>query len=283
MKKLLFLLFCLNIGTTQIVIAQQSEEDNELTTQFGALLNYNFVGNNKFLSNVTPIIRYGAEKTLYSKKHFQWTMDMHLYAGADIETKDSSTFIPALMLYGRGGLNINNYFYFNIGDTTKEPKARIVIFPACFTIKMLPNVQDSQTIIIQHNLRTGLAFQLDNLFILGFQYTHAWHNLTSESKKHFDKVFGTATDIDYVTVTLQYAPQNVNNMHVYLEWRSLLSTGRYSGFDNISVLTAGIRKEIMSVRNAAPGLAPDNHSQARKDAYKPDNTIYIKRTQRVTF
>lgn len=265
--------------------SEDEDPDNQLITQFGALMNYNFVGNNKFLSNITPIIRYGGEKPLYTspKKHFQWSLDMHLYAGADIETKDSSSFVPALMLYGRGGLNMNNYFYFNIGKNTEKPTARIILFPACFTIKMLPNIQDSQTIIVQHNLRTGFAFQLDNLFMLGFQYTHAWHNMTSESRKQYEKVFGTTTDIDYITATLQYAPQNVNNLHIYLEWRSLLSTGRYGGFDNISVLTAGVRKEIMNVRNAAPGKAAAAPAAgARADEYKPDNSIFLKRTQHIT-
>lgn len=233
------------------------EEDQNLSTYLGALGNANFIGNNKFLSNLTPIVTLGA---LIDLKH-HWKIDMNPYLGSQIDTKDSVSFIPALMLPGRLGLIFNIYKTFN----NKNEDVQLILMSG-FGLKMIPNMMDSGNIIWQHNLRTGMAFRYKNDFLLGVQYTHGWHNATSESKKYFTTIFNTVTDIDYLTVSGQFfikgkADKETNNC-LFLEWRGLLSTKRYAAFTNSAILTVGIRKD-MTLTGVFPAKAFPNNALRR--------------------
>jgi hypothetical protein len=220
-----------------------NEEDSTFQSYIGALASANFVGNNKFLSNLTPVINLGGVLPLVNYGNwFSWELDVNPYVGGDIDTKDSVSFIPALMLYGKGGLILNNYLHFDMG------KVRLTVMPFAFGLKFIPNLKDSNNIVIQHNIRWGLALKYSTDFVLSAQLTHGWHNLTSESAKNFKTIFGnTATNIDYITVIGQFRlkgkSEQINN-YIFMEWRSLLSKKRYPAFTNNAVLTLGIRKTL---------------------------------------
>jgi hypothetical protein len=243
------------VNTAAGATGDGAEEDTISANYISALTNINFVGNNKFLGNLTPIINLGRITKLAHKDAFTWAIDINPYLGSDIDTRDSVSFIPALMLYGKAGLMLNNYFSFDLGE-----KAELTVIPAAFGLKFLPGIMDSNNIIIQHNLRTGIAFRYDNIFTLGAQYTHAWHNLTSESERFFKSTFGPgATDLDYLTVTGQFLLASKNehtSNYIYFEWRGLLSDKRFEAFSNQNILTMGFRKDIGDYRrNATPAIA----------------------------
>lgn len=220
-----------------------SPEDSLLQVYVGALSSANFVGNNKFLANLTPIVNLGSVvKLIQAKKVFSWELDVNPYLGGIIDTRDSVSFIPALMLHGRAGLVLNNYLNFDLG------KLRLTMMPFGFGLKFLPDMRDSGNVLIQHNIRAGLAIKYDNIFVLSAQLTHGWHNLTSESAKSFQRTFGVAaTDIDYIMVGGQFALHGTTDAitnYIFFEWRSLLSKKRYDSFDNVAMLTLGIRKTL---------------------------------------
>ena len=209
----------------------------------GALASANLVGNNKFLANLTPIVNLGGVQSIIPKKgSFSWDLDVNPYLGGMIDTEDSVSFIPALMLPGRGGLILNNYLNFEVKKFT------FTIMPFGFGLKFIPNLQDTNTVVIQHNLRGGVSVRYGDVFVLGVQLTQAWHNLTSESEQNFSRVFGNnITDVNYITVTGQFAfagnTKDISNS-VFFEWRNLLSRKKFTGFDNSAILTIGLRKTL---------------------------------------
>lgn len=232
-------------------------EGKDVQSQFNALINYNFAGNNKGLSNLTPIIHLGTEIPLVEiSDKASWSADFDPYIGAQISTKDSVSLIPALMLYGNGGLVINNYLKFKIGE-----KNELTLAPLNFGVKFLNDFLDSGNLIIQHNLRFGMAFRQDDNFMIGIQFTQGWHNLSSESERFYKKVFSNEnSSISYVTVTLQIKlsakaldkegeddPQK--RWFAYFEWRSLLNREDYTAFTNNRIFTIGLRRDI-GLRNA---------------------------------
>lgn len=215
---------------------------NDITTFLGAMANANFIGNNKFLSNLTPIVTLGAIVELCNKeKTFSWSLDANPYIGGQIDTKDSSSFVAALMLPGRGGIILNNYLTWIID------KVQLTYMPFGFGLKLIPGIKDSNTVLWQHNLRTGISLQYSNVFLIGLQYTYGFHNTTSESQRFFTKIFSRdATDISYLTLTGQFIVKNSGEVknYLFLEWRGLLSKKRYAAFTNNTILTFGVRKDL---------------------------------------
>ena len=240
---------------------QNGDTEEENDTTFNSFINVltsaNFIGNNKFLSNLTPAINLGgivSLRTFKSKKEkpkgtLTWDLDINPYLGGEIDTKDSVSFIPALMLYGRGGITVNNYFNYKSGKTI------ITLMPIGFGLKFIPNLQDSGNVVLQHNLRGGMSIQYSNIFLLSGQMTYGWHNLTSDSKKNYENIFGAgATDIKYITVTGQFALKGKNEEilnYIFLEWRSLLFKNLFPGFSNNTILTMGLRKNL-SITSSSP-------------------------------
>jgi hypothetical protein len=219
------------------------DEVDPFKSYVGALASANFVGNNKFLSNLTPAVNLGGVVPLVTAGWFSWEADVNPYVAGEIDTKDSVSFIPALMLYGRAGFVFNNYFNFKLGK-----QVNITCMPFGFGLKFIPNLQDSGHTVIQHAIRGGLALRYGSDFLLNAQITHAWHNLTTDSKKNFQKIFSTnSTDMDYITVLAQLGLRGkdaeVTN-YVYFEWRGLLSKERYTAFSNNAILTLGLRKTL---------------------------------------
>lgn len=224
---------------------------SKASTYIAALAGANFVGNNKFLANLTPVVNLGSIIPICKKgEKFRWDLDVNPYLGAQIDTKDSVSFIPALMLPGRAGLQLNNYL------TWGSEKAEFTWMPVGFGLKVLPGIKDSTINIWQHNIRTGIALRYEEEFLIGAQLTYGFHNTTSESKKFYKTVFSkNATDILYLTLTGQFKIKSNNEAakenYLFVEWRGLLSKKKYPAFDNIAILTFGFRKNL-SLGNAMP-------------------------------
>jgi hypothetical protein len=217
---------------------------DQIQGYIGALTSANFIGNNKFLANLTPIVNLGGIVPLISNgksSHFSWDLDVNPYIGGGIDSKDSISFIPALMLPGKAGLILNNYLNFDIGKT------RITLMPFGFGLKFISNLKDSSKTVIQNNMRFGMSLKYADAFVLSGQYTYGTHLLTSQSRDSFKDIFGDrATDISYVTVTGQFAAKGKTDAinYIFLEWRALLSKQRYSAFTNNAIITLGVRKTL---------------------------------------
>jgi hypothetical protein len=249
------------------------DTSNAFEGYIGALTNANFIGNNKFLSNLTPVVNLGGIVNLYKGKNekFSWDLDVNPYVGGEIDTKDSVSFMPALMLYGRGGFVFNNYLSLDF------KKVHLTFMPFGFGLKFIPNLKDSGLTIIQHNIRAGLSLRYDNVFTISAHVTHGWHNLTSQSKENFQKIFTqSATDISYITVGLQMALRGKDAAianYVYFEWRSLLSKDKYPGFNNNAILTLGLRKTL-ELHGGANGLFRQASTKNEKSRGNSKRTIH---------
>ncbi|RYY33772.1 MAG: hypothetical protein EOP46_15475 [Sphingobacteriaceae bacterium] len=228
-------------------------DPDSFESYMGVLASANFIGNNKFLSNVTPIVNLGGivPVTDIFNKRVAWEFDINPYIGGEIDTKDSVSFIPAMMLYGRAGFTFNNYFHLKAGK-----KLTITFMPFGFGLKFIPNLRDSSNTVIQHNIRYGIGLKFENTFLIAAQMSHGWHNLTSQSQKNFSTVFGAdKTAITYITVSGQFAVPSKNGEstnYLFFEWRNLLSKQAYAAFSNNRILTIGVRKTISFSAGAFP-------------------------------
>jgi hypothetical protein len=225
-------------------------EEGEVVDYVGVMGSANFVGNNKFLSNVTPMVTLGKIAPILSKGIFTYTIDVNPYLGSQIDTKDSFTFIPALMLPGRGGIIFNNYFTFTGKDM------HITFMPLGIGVKVIPDLKDSATVVWQHNLRMGLAFGFNEIFLVGAQYTFGFHNTTSESKRFFRENINNVTSaIRYLTISGQFYIKNSNDKknYIFLEWRGLANKHKYPGYDNTALFTLGYHSNLSLTHIFATG------------------------------
>ena len=244
-------------GTDQV--APPPAEKNDLTSYIAAMANANFVGNNKFLSNLTPVVNLGAIIDLKKKSYgkaglFSWRLDINPYIGAQIDTKDSVSFIPAMMLGGRAGLGLNNYLSWGTENV------EFTWMPLGFGLKILPDLKDSAVNIWQHNFRTGVSLKYQDIFILGVQYTYGFHNTTSESRNFYKTVFSkSGTDIQYLTLTGQFFVKSENedtkSNYLFIEWRGLLNKKAYEPFINNTIITIGFRKDLVLTNTFATAVA----------------------------
>ncbi|MCX6316239.1 MAG: hypothetical protein NTW29_03040 [Bacteroidetes bacterium] len=254
-----------------------NNSSEEFEPYIGALTSANLIGNNKFLKNLTPVVNLGSVVTIAGKTepgYGSFQLDVNPYLGSEIDTKDSVSFIPAMMLYGRAGFVFNSYLNYHM------KKATLSLMPIGFGVKFLPNLQDSSFTVVQHNIRAGLTFKYDKVFLLGVQVTQGWHNMTSNSKQNFKKIFSKeATDISYITAIGQFGlkgkEETVTN-YVYFEWRSLLSKKSYPGFTNTSILTIGIRKtlELNSGRSSIASAADNGTPPSPKVTRRRVHTLF---------
>lgn len=227
------------------------------------LLSYNFSGGKNNLSNLTPVINYGWIKEL--RRAFwgsaKWELAVNPYSAGQIDVKDSANYLPALMLPGIAGININNFFTFN-----ENGKGHFILYPVNFALKLNSNFQDSGRVMAQYNYRCGLGFRLDDHFQVGVQHTWGWHNLTSESSENFKQVFKTdKSRISYLTVVFETYFNNEDGANadldgneksnvLFVEWRCLTNRRDFQGFPNDRMLTFGFRKTL-NLTNLAPGAA----------------------------
>lgn len=220
---------------------QTGNDDQQSNNNLEPLLAYNFSGNNKNFSGLTPVINYGHTKTFGKLFWGAWDLGINPYAAGQINVDDSVSFIPGLMLPGIAGIKINNLIKYKAGE------GQIIFSPLSFGLKLITNFSDSNNTIIQHNLRTGLGYNNGNWFQIGVQFTYGWHNATSESEESFKKIFKkSSTDIKYLTIILEtYLNGNASQDNIlFAEWRGLLDRGSFQGFPNLKILTIGFRKQL---------------------------------------
>lgn len=217
------------------------------------LLSYNFSSGNTSLSGLTPIIYYGWTKDFNLQKDKKnsnlFTLGIQPYAAGELKIKDSSNYIPALMLPGIAGINVTTMFQFGHGS------AKFLWSPLNLGLKLNTNFKDSNTTILQHNIRTAIGFKYTDYMQLAIQFTAGWHNLTSESNDNFKKIFNHgATDITYLTIVFQTILNKANttnagkslatNNILFLEWRCLTNKGAFPNLPNNQILTIGLRKDF---------------------------------------
>jgi len=241
-------LFIFNLAIFSISsFAQTDATADELQNNLSALVSYSFLGgNNASVSNLTPEIFYGWNKIFpinsKNKKVFQFKVGP--YVSSQISVKDSSAFLPALMMQGNGGILFNTYFV--LGD-----KSKFIISPVCLGIKFLSGFSDSSITLIQHNLRFATGYQYQDLVALTIQYSIGWHNLTSQSEENYKNIFETndLKSAHYLNITLQTKISNQkassgNAWYLFATWRAFLNKADFNNLPNQKILSLGIRKTL---------------------------------------
>lgn len=227
--------------------ASRTEKDNVLTP----FLNYNFTGNKRGLSNLTPVIDYGFSiSTSLNKKSWKekdktpkvdFIFAVNPYLAGQISVQDSLSYLPGLMLPGNAGIRVDMYFKVKLGDCAFS------FYPLNFGYKVITNFTDSSRTIFQHNLRSGFAFSISDKFILGFQHSIAWHNSTSESENTYKKFLKRDyTDLRYLLISLQtQLNKSVGNQsYLYAEWRGVIHQDDWKDLPNTRIFTLGFKKDI---------------------------------------
>ena len=112
MKQLFTCAFIL-LMTIRVYSQTDAAADN-VEKSLSALVSYNFLGgNNTSISNLTPEVFYGWNKRFLNKKKVpSFQVKVGPYVSSQIAVKDSSAYLPALMMQGNGGLIVNTYFIF---------------------------------------------------------------------------------------------------------------------------------------------------------------------------
>lgn len=239
---------------------KETSSFDEIKSSLSTLISYNFSGGNKNLSKLTPVVYYGWNKTKnFANKSGNFTFGIQPYVGGQIDTRDSSTYLPALMLPGLAGVKTDAYWTFH--KKNKDNDVYLIVSPLNFGYKLVSNFADTSITLAQHNLRSSIAFGYSTLFLLSVQYTYGWHNSISQSEKDFTSVFGRkATDIQYLNITLQTQVGKLDEnvpTYLFLEWRGLLNNKSYESFGNNKIISVGIRSDI-GFKNSTPAKIANN-------------------------
>lgn len=227
--------------------SQTDATADDVEKSLSALVSYNFLGgNNSSISNLTPEVFYGWNKKLPIKKSEKASFQLKVgpYVSSQISVKDSSAYLPALMMQGNGGILLNTYLVFG-------GKSKFIISPLCFGLKFLSGFTDTTKTLIQHNLRFAAGYQYDDVVALTAQYTIGWHGLTSQAEENYKEVFETTglMPAKYLNITLQTkissqkdAPENA--WYLFATWRSFLNNKDYNNLPNQKILSLGVRKSL---------------------------------------
>lgn len=216
-------------------LAQNNGEKLGLST----LIGYNFNGDNDW-SNLTPDVFLGWKEYITgdSRSKFSLPLQMGPTISSPGNVRDTTNYLRALMLPGNASISAILYPTFRIKDIQL-----IAVFAA--GLKVLSGLEDTTTVISQHNLRFGAGAEWSKHFALSFQYTLGWHNLTSSSEQNFQSVFNSNdTRVEYLLVSLQTYLPPVDTYLVF-SWRKLYDFDSFVESDNDDrIITAGIRKTI---------------------------------------
>ncbi len=245
------------------------------TTTLAPLLDFNFTGKKNTWSNLTPAVFYGwsfskgltrtkkGKEDKPDKKVKLWgnTFQVGPYIGSSIKIQDSTSYLPALMLPGNGGLQVN-YFM----TLFKEEKFSIVICPINFGLKVVSGFADSMPSVVQHSIRHSIAFRFADYFSASVQYTTGWHNSTTFSQENFEKIFknrnskvaywniGLTTRLSenlFGSETDKKAP-----MYLTINWRSLAKPSDKFNLPNSRIITLGITTTLDLKSGTNPGESP---------------------------
>jgi hypothetical protein len=237
--------------------------DNSTTSKLQPLLNFNFAGSKNTWTNLTPIVYYGwsleGAVTNHNKKLFGQTFQIGPYVGTTISIKDSTSYLPALMLPGNAGIEIN--YFLTFGD---ETKFSVVVSPVSASLKVVSGFTDTSISIIQHNLRHGLAIRYGDYFTLSAQYTYGWHNLTTQSEENYKKVFPNMPSMmSYWNITLNtrlsdnvLGSSTKTPIYFTITLRSLVNPGKFGNLPNSRFITVGLLTDLNLKSGANPGFTP---------------------------
>lgn len=231
------------------------------------LLDFNFVGSNNKWSNLTPIVYYGwtiAGTTSYKKEGkthrlFGSSLQIGPYVGTTIAIKDSSSYLPALMLPGNAGVQVNYFMTFG-----NEKKFSVVVSPLNLGLKVVSGFSDSSISLVQHNIRHAVGIRYGDYFTLSAQYTTGWHDLTSQSEVYYKKIFPNVTQkMQYWNVSLTtrlsddlFGGKSQAPLYLSLNWRSLVNPSKYGNLPNTRFLTVGLITNLDLKSGSNPGLVP---------------------------
>lgn len=218
--------------------------------QLTPLMNFNFTGNGKSLSNLTPVIDYNVQHEGKLKcTSWYYSYGIIPYIAGQIEVRDVNSYLAGLMLPGSAG------FRFDWSIFCKKENFKVAFYPLNFGFKLISNFGDAGVNMFQHNLRTAIALEVKDQFILGIQHTYGWHNAVSEGELAFQKYFKREiTDIRYLLVSLQMKINPAgSSSETYLsaEWRGMFNQDNWKDFPNSRIFTVGLRKGISIISSTA--------------------------------
>lgn len=245
---------------------------SEATNKLSTLLNFNFAGEQNGWTNLIPVVFYGWTKT--GKNNFRvknrsnkkpigiWknAFQMGPYIGTTTALKDSTSFLPSLMLPGNGGLQVNYFMtFFN------DSGFNIKFSPVNFGLKVISGYADTTLSVVQHNLRTSVAIEFADYFNASVQFTRGWHNLTTKSGDNFSTIFSSPdTKITYWNVNLTTRlsddlfgkDQASSPIFLSISWHSLARTSHYGGLPNSKFITIGLLTDLNITSGSHPGHVP---------------------------
>ncbi len=247
------------------------------TSKLQPLMDFNFAGKKNSWTNLTPVIFYGwsvSSETKYKKSvkskstgadTTEWvrlwsnTFQVGPYIGSTIAAKDSTSFLPTLMLPGNAGIQMNYFMTFG-----NEKKFSVVFAPLNLGLKVISGYSDSTISLVQHSIRHFLGFRYADFLTVSVQYTKGWHNLTSVSNENFEKLFKTSDDkVSYWNVGLTtrlsedlFPDGGKTPIYLNVNWRSFVNpTGKFS-LPNAKIITVGIATNINMKSGSYSGGLP---------------------------
>jgi hypothetical protein len=264
-----------NITTTKTPSTTQdaSKKGEGSSSLLAPLLNFNFVGKQNGWSNLTPVVFYGwsitgnvkgkkaksGTGTTEKVRLFGNTFQVGPYIGSTIAIKDSTSYLPAIMLPGNAGLELNYFMtFFN------EEKLSLVVCPLNFGLKVVSGFKDSNLSVVQHNIRHSIGINWANSFSLSVQYTKGWHNSTSNSEESYGKIFPEASaTARYWNVSINtrlandlFGNNNKSPLVLTLNWRSMVAPSDFKGLPNSRFITVGLISTVDLKSGTNPGQLP---------------------------
>ena len=248
----MLVLFLPSDGVAQTAIETAIIKADTGKFKFAAILGYNFGGKGD-LSNLTPEIFFGFDTALVGNKLEPGTTRFRIgpSASSGPGMVDSLSMVRSLML--PGNVSVAALFYHFLKPFRGKTK---LFLTTAAGLKVIAPPTDSAGALVQQNLRLGGGIQLLNLFVVGAQYTWAWHDLTSDSQRNFERVFErTSTSVQYATLTVESLLPAPVNAHLYLVWRRLSNVEDFrNGAKDRKIVSIGLRKDL-SVAATAPTLS----------------------------
>ena len=153
---------------------------------------------------------------------------------------DSTQYLRALML--PGNLSVGSIFYSRVSPI-KSPVN--VTLGLALGAKAIAAEADNLSSLLQHNVRLGVAAEIQGLFMIGLQHTWGWHNLTDESEKAFRERFGREnTSVRYLRVTVSFKIAD-SGTFLFCNWHRFSSAEAFPGYDEMrKALVMGVRKDL---------------------------------------
>lgn len=243
-----------------------TDDEKSSGSKLSALMDFNFAGKQNKWSNLTPAVYYGFSEQ-FKTFGAASTLQIGPYVGSTIDIKDSTSFLPALMLPGNAGVLAN--YSVRLGN---EDNFSVVLSPLSFGLKVVSGFKDSTLSIVQHNIRHMVGIQWGKKFSLSAQYTQAWHSLISTPEENFHKIFNTAgTKVTYwnVTLTSLLAKDIIGGdktqapLYLALSWRSFNKPEGIYKLPNARILTLSLITDLNLTSATNPGHSPFAPSHLR--------------------